>query len=287
MGATLKCGTCRSFLTPPLGVELEGTFARRKASGVLSDLEVNTVVLDDGAAELAFLSVDVCVIEDAVVEELLSRIHDASGIPKHCIFITATHTHSAPTLGSGLFDAAEPDVLYIALAKKIIVSSVVRAQSAKHPVTMTAGQSKNADYQFNRRLHRPDGSIIANFVKDPLIAQAVSSGETDPALFVAKLTDENGKAVALFVNYGQHNNAVSCTLIRYGRRDALDFAPRLRRGDRHPFCHGSRRRRQLDRPHQSRLGRAGQLARFRPVARGQRFAGRRRVQAGRCRTYYR
>ena len=78
---------------------------------------------------------------------------------------------------------------------------------------MTAGQSKNADYQFNRRLHRPDGSIIANFVKDPLIAQAVSSGETDPALFVAKLTDENGKAVALFVNYGQHNNAVSCTFI--------------------------------------------------------------------------
>ena len=95
-----------------------GHLARRKASGVLSDLEVNTVVLDDGAAELAFLSVDVCVIEDAVVEELLSRIHDASGIPKHCIFITATHTHSAPTLGSGLFDAAEPDVLYIALAKR-------------------------------------------------------------------------------------------------------------------------------------------------------------------------
>src|SRR6185436_19037299 len=82
--------------------------------GVLDRLYARAIVLDNGAARAALITVDAGVLSDAIWQAVTREVETELRIPSANVLLTATHTHSVPGPG--------PDY-----AKKI-VDAVRRAQ---------------------------------------------------------------------------------------------------------------------------------------------------------------
>ena len=56
--ANLKVGFGRVNITPPMGIFVAGYAVQRYADGVLDELEINAIALDDGNKKVVMLSID-------------------------------------------------------------------------------------------------------------------------------------------------------------------------------------------------------------------------------------
>ncbi len=193
---------------PPLGVSLEGSFSDIRAADVHDDLYAHALVVDDGQTEVVIVSVDVCSIPPAITQEIATLILRDCQIPLDNILITATHTHTGPALDDemmgGVFNIP-PD--YLSHFKKMVASTVRLAQLRKQPVRLGAGKGTNAEFVFNRRLKKPDGSIVMNWINKEYLQDCVPSGVVDTEVGVIKFENMAGQAVGMIVNYANHNNA--------------------------------------------------------------------------------
>ena len=64
--------------------------------GVLDRLYARAIVLDNGAARAALVTVDAGAISDAIWQPVTRQIEAELGIPSTNVLLTATHTHSVP-----------------------------------------------------------------------------------------------------------------------------------------------------------------------------------------------
>ena len=204
----IKAGAYKVNITPPLGMCIAGTFSIVKATEIVDDLFIHALVLDDGVTETAILSADVCFLSTEFVHErILPRIESSCNISTDHIIIAATHTHSGPLLHSTL-----PEVFgtvseeYLERFVGAAVTAVLMAIKQKVPVHVGAGSALNKNHVFNRRLKKPDGSIVMNFVEQDFLADCVPAGAVDPEVIVMRFDDENYNPIALIVNYANHNN---------------------------------------------------------------------------------
>jgi hypothetical protein len=206
MTSNFKAGTYRTNITPPLGVSLDGTFYERFAEDVKEELFANALVLDDGEIEVALISVDVCSIPIEMVGQIKEKIEGLCGIPTHHILITSTHTHAGPTLNASSGQAGIRDG-YLDVLKDQVASAARLAQLRKRPARLGAGRSSNPHFVFPRRLKRPNGSVVMNWIDKTLLQDCTCDGVVDPQVLVLRLEDEQGQPFCFIVNYANHNNA--------------------------------------------------------------------------------
>ena len=144
---TVLAGASVIDITSPVGVEMGGYGARKGvATGIHDNLNVRTLVLDDGTTKLVIAICDFVGVGPKIVDAAREVIAGELGIPPECVCIAATHTHSGPLTvrtGDGL------DYSTVTAAK--IAGSVRVALTNMQPVTLKVGLAEVSTISQNRR----------------------------------------------------------------------------------------------------------------------------------------
>ena len=98
----LDAGEGVTEISPPLGIELAGFHKppgkERLITGVRQPCKARALVLRLNTTQVAIVSLDVCGFDADLAERVRTQAAKRTGIPAPQIRLTATHTHSAPTL---------------------------------------------------------------------------------------------------------------------------------------------------------------------------------------------
>lgn len=148
----LLAGVARTIITPPKGIFLIGYGDRTKGNlGAHDDLTATALVLDDGAARIAIVALDMLTINEFIVDSVRARL-----APTECL-LCCSHTHSGPIAYA---DAKSPrrNREYInALVENIVVA--VKSAEAKRAPAYLEYACGEASVGINRREKMPDGHM--------------------------------------------------------------------------------------------------------------------------------
>lgn len=208
---TLLAGAYRANITPPLGISIEGSFTPVFADVILDELWANALVLDDGANEFAILALDVCQMPTSVFNDIAREVEQRCGIPRSRLLCASSHTHNAASVGGVVIEHDDVSWDYVSQFVKRAATAVQMAQRRKQPAIVGAASATNPRHVFNRRLKRPDGSIVMNWFGRQALQGCVPAAPIDPEVGVIKIAALDRRPIAFIVNHANHNNAASVT----------------------------------------------------------------------------
>ena len=93
----LKVGYSSINVNPPLNYPIHGYYLERFGKGFIDDLIASAIALYDGKNTALIISVDNGGFTQNVIAKFLDVINLATDVNKDNIFISATHSHTAPT----------------------------------------------------------------------------------------------------------------------------------------------------------------------------------------------
>lgn len=181
--------------------------ATRKSTGVLNDLYLTCVALTDESGNTALLyTYDSKSIDTASALKMRTAISEATGVPMEQIYVSATHTHSAPNHDSTYLDFATEGA--IQAAKDAL------ADRAAVKVEFVAAELPNMSYV---RHYMTDTGIVmgSNFKPDGAGKRVSHTTEADKELRLIRLTRE-GKQPILMANWLGHNSIASTGTTDFG-----------------------------------------------------------------------
>lgn len=201
----LKVGFGRSNINPPMGIEIGGYYKLRLADGVLDDLEINAIALNDGKKTILMVTVDHCGLKREIMELFKAQITEKTGVPKEAIYIHATHSHTAPKILSDELTKDELIIAYREFVKLKIADTCMFAIADLKPAKMGFGIAKAENIAFIRRFRMKDGSVKTNpGVNNPDIVEPI--GRIDERVSVLRFTREDGDIV--LGNFADHPDTV-------------------------------------------------------------------------------
>jgi hypothetical protein len=210
----LKAGAFAQDVTPEkFPVSVNGGFNDRKATSANDPLHARCLVLDDGQTKLALVVVDSCMIPREIIDAAKALAERKTGIPATNMLISATHTHTAPTLG-GVFQS-EPEEEYIKFLTRKIADGIEQAHKNRVPAKLAWGVAEEPNQVFNRRWKMkpgvkyldPFGGVTDKVKMNPPRMSAdllEPAGPTDPRVTVLSVRTADDKPLALFANYALH-----------------------------------------------------------------------------------
>jgi hypothetical protein len=185
----------------------------RQAKGARDTLHARCLVLDDGKTKLAFCVIDACMVPREITDEAKRIAHKATGIPASHILISATHTHTAPTL-AGVFQS-EANEEYVKELPGRIAKGIEQAAKNLEPAQIAWGSGSNSRQVFNRRWHRQhdliprdpfDGTTDKVQMNPGYQAKGLGkpAGPIDPTVWFLSVRSTKGRPIALLANYSLH-----------------------------------------------------------------------------------
>jgi len=214
--ADFRAGAATSNITPPLGDEIIGNWAPIRSTHVHDELHARCLVLDDGKTKLALVVCDSLGMNRLVSEEARKQIAAQTKIPRECVLISATHTHSA-TSALGQDRPAAMHMLddYQQFLARRIADGVVRAVNNLRPAEIAFGSVDVPEHVFNRRWRMRPGTIPADpfgGTKDQVkmnpsggSANLIEpAGPTDPTVSFISVREPNGAPISVFAAYSLH-----------------------------------------------------------------------------------
>ncbi len=210
----LKAGAFAQDVTPAkYPISVNGGFADRKATAANDPLHARCLVLDDGTTKLAIVVVDSCMIPRELLDAAKALAAQKTGIPAANVLISATHTHTAPTVG-GVFQS-DPDAEYVSFLTNKLAEGIEQAHKRLAPAKLAWGVAEEPNQVFNRRWKmRPGVKNLDPFGGDtdkvkmnpPRMSADLlePAGPTDPRVTVLSVRTADDKPLALFANYSLH-----------------------------------------------------------------------------------
>ena len=210
----LRAGAFAQDVTPAsFPVSVNGGMSDRKATAAADPLHARCLVLDDGTTTLALVVVDSCMIPRELLDAAKALAEKKTGIPAKNMLISATHTHSAPTVG-GVFQS-DPDAKYVARLTERIAEGIARAHVNLAPAKVGWGVAVEPNQVFNRRWRMkqgvvnrdPFGGTTDRVKMNPGYQNAgllEPAGPVDPEVSVLSVRTADDKPLALFANYSLH-----------------------------------------------------------------------------------
>ena len=194
-------------------VSSNGGMSDRLVGKAHDPLNARGLVLDNGSVRIAIVVVDSCMIPRDIIDAGRKKASRSTGIPAGNMLVSATHTHTAVTVG-GAFQS-EPEAAYREFLKDRIAQAVIGAASRLEPARVGWAVGNNARQVFNRRwFMRPGFQYVDPFdagtdrvrMNPPpgnskLLAPA---GPIDPEVPVLSVQSRNGRPLALLANYSLH-----------------------------------------------------------------------------------
>lgn len=213
----VQVGTGTAIINPPLGTPMAGYYHARGCQGVADDLLAKAAVLDDGRTRVAFVVCDLISLPRTVVEAARRQIEQQTGIPAANIMLSATHTHTGPSL---VRDSTrdEPDGSTGNLAREYtqalpahITRAVALALSNRAPAQVSFARETEHRLAFNRRFWMKDGTVGWNPGKrNPNIIRTV--GPIDPELGLVFFESPQRQPLLAYVNFAMHPDTTGGTL---------------------------------------------------------------------------
>lgn len=176
---SLRAGAAKVDVTP---AESE---LPRNYEGILDHLYARAIVLDDGTASAALISLDAGGVSEQIWQNVTRQVESELGIPSKNVLMTATHTHSAP---------AQQAAVYV---PKIVES----VRLAKQRLTPTrVGYGTGVSYiNVNRNIIDPK---TRRWWEGPNY-----DGPSDKTVAVVKFETLAGAPIAVYYNYAMHGVA--------------------------------------------------------------------------------
>jgi len=156
-----RIGFAEADITAPLGSIIPGGFAARYNTTIRARTFARAVVIGEGEARIAIVTLDVCGIYRDAVERIRERANARCGIAKDAIMVTATHTHTGgPTLDWG--EEVVQDPKYIDHIVNASADAICSADNnaAEHPLVNTSCEVDGIS--FIRVYKMKDGSWKTN-----------------------------------------------------------------------------------------------------------------------------
>ena len=208
-----RAGAFAADITPPrFPISVNGNMQDHLANAAHDPLHARCLVLDDGTTRVAIVVCDLCVVCSEMYEEARQLAAAATKIPASRMLLSATHTHSAPTV-TAVFQS-EPDVEYQKFLARQIAAGIEQAEARLVPARIGWGVGTNASQVFNRRWKMKPGSIapsplggVDNVKMNPGIGNpnlVEPAGPIDPDVSVLAVQTRDGQPLALLANYSLH-----------------------------------------------------------------------------------
>ena len=211
----LRVGAAAVVITPPAGTPMDGYYTPRLVSGVDDDLYAKAIVVERDGVKAAMVVCDlITMTRDATVEARRLIAASPASIPGERVMISATHTHTGPSIlrGSVRDPGEEPGQRAKAFGEALpglIAEAVSRADAKLAPARVRAGLGQAEGISFNRRYVMTDGTVGWNPGKlNPKIVRP--AGPIDPAVSVVcfESADDAPKLIATHVNFAMHPDTI-------------------------------------------------------------------------------
>lgn len=211
--AELKAGAAVIDVTPKqFPVIVNGGFLGRAVSDVKSRLSARAIVVDDGDIRLAIVVVDSCVLPRPFLDEVKQLATQRTKIRPDRMLISATHTHSAPSV-MNCFATADPT--YIPYLRLKLVEAIQTAEANLEPAQVGWAVTNAEKFTALRRwILRPDrigNDVFGNpTVRATMHAGANwdnvtgTSGPEDPDLSLMSFQSPSGRPIAVLANFSMH-----------------------------------------------------------------------------------
>jgi len=208
---TFKAAVAKADITPPQGLPMYGFLDRIKdnklSTGTLDPLYARVLVLEVGEQRMALVTLDLGrTFNEGELAQLRREVKSAAGVSY--LIITASHTHSGPNILDAYPGDRAPG--WETRAIKKIVGAV--SEAAGRLVEARIGTGRGEVYiGYNRRQLHTDGSVSmlwTNPRKQPTFP-------FDPTVLVLRIDDNEGKPIALLVNYACHPVVLGSDNLQY------------------------------------------------------------------------
>lgn len=177
LAAGLQAGAARVDVTPAAD-KLPKTMR-----GILDPIFARAIVVDDGKAKAALVTIDAGAIPPPMWTSVSQRVEKEFGIPATRLLLTATHTHSVP-FGGGVVNYEDG-----------IIAAIRQATRRIEPVRMSYGTGVSY-ININRNIIDPE---THRWWEGPNY-----DGPSDKTVAVVKFETPAGKPLAVYYNYGVH-----------------------------------------------------------------------------------
>lgn len=210
----LLAGAYAQDITPPrFPITVNGNMADHLAKAAHDPLHARCLVLANGDTQLALVTCDSCMIPREIMDSAKHRASYRTGIPVSNILISATHSHSCPTV-AGVFQS-DPDADYVTFLADRIVDGIVQAWQQREPAQLGWATAVEPNQLFNRRWHLKDGVIGENPFGEKIDRVRMNpgyqskdvdrqAGGTDPQISIISVQSRNGRPMAVWANYSLH-----------------------------------------------------------------------------------
>ena len=214
-GKTLRAGASAIDITPTkLPVIVNGGMSERETSTVTDPLHARSLVLDDGATRIALSVVDSCVVPGALMDRAKAIVREKIGIPPDRILISATHSHSTPSVCSLLGSGQNDD--YAEFLCQRIAEGIVAADARLIPARIGWAVGQDPKNVFCRRFIMKPGKAGTNPFGGSSDDQAQMNpgyqnpdalrrtGPADTEVSVLAVQTLEGAPIAVLGNYSTH-----------------------------------------------------------------------------------
>lgn len=152
----IKVGFANASISPDFPVYISGGYyPKRISEKTIDDLKVVCVALTDESGKTVLLiSQDMEESFDHYVDEARERVEKATGVPYDDIYVSSTHTHSAPGVNRQLTGVLRFLELYYAAIEK----AAVEAMADRAPAEALVGTTQAEGMTFVRRYKLADGT---------------------------------------------------------------------------------------------------------------------------------
>jgi hypothetical protein len=202
-GTTLV-GVAKTDITPETPVRMYGYASRKTESeGIAGPLKASALVLgaDSGKGPAVLLTVDCGSVPKPLLETLLKRLASKAGIQRERFVLCHSHCHSGPNIkGMDTMEGQEKRHLeqYAELLLERMEAVILKALAKRVPGRLGWAQG-SAQVAANRRV-LTDGKWTG--------FGAVPAGAVDHSLPLLRVTDTNGRLLAVVINYACHNTTL-------------------------------------------------------------------------------
>ena len=171
LAATLHLGTATVDITPDQPVALDGQRSIRISQKPETPIQASVPAIESRDGEMVLdqaviVSCDLVAIREGVIEQVREKVADrAPGLDLQKLFLSATHTHTAPVTTDGKYALPEDGSVmkpsdYTAWMTARVADTIVAAWTQREPGGKVAWGQSTAVIAQNRRPFYADGKAV-------------------------------------------------------------------------------------------------------------------------------
>jgi len=194
-------------------VIVNGSFLERTATRVVEPIHARSLVLDDGTTRIAVCVADLIAVSRELADDVKRAVQKSTGISGDHILISATHTHSAPSVIGAL--GSDRDEAYTAYVRPLLVRGIEMAAGNLVPARAGWAVAQDPEHTHCRRwIYRSDKMRVDPFGERSVRAMmhpghqnpdcVGPAGPIDPDVTVLSVQSRDGRPLAVLANYSMH-----------------------------------------------------------------------------------